>query len=287
MRQLSLKAVLCCCLLFSCSEEESSLTTTDPRLIIRLNFDPNQQRLDNLGRPAIIPDGNAAQTPLVREMSAHYIEFAPSAFTQLGEGGVIYQGKETNEGGTPAIDFQEAFLAGDGEVLINRPLSSLSPGSYQWVRVSLTYQEGDIQVLINGNELSGTLASFVGFNTYITDFNLNEQTIEVNGNRLQGFWAFEAMGFTEKGQAPEGATTVPNPLFQSSPIPEGSCVLTGKFAQPFVVTGNETEDITVSLSFSTNNSFEWTDINEDGKYEPGIGEQLVDMGLRGLIPAVS
>ena len=53
------------------------------------------------------------------------------------------------------------------------------------------------------------------------------------------------------------------------------------------ITGNETQDITVTLSFSINNSFEWTEVNVDGKYEPAAGEQVVDMGLRGLIPLVS
>jgi hypothetical protein len=52
-----------------------------------------------------------------------------------------------------------------------------------------------------------------------------------------------------------------------------------------VITGNETEDIYVTLSLSTNNSFEWVDTNPDGKWEPIAGEQVVDMGLRGMIPS--
>jgi hypothetical protein len=43
----------------------------------------------------------------------------------------------------------------------------------------------------------------------------------------------------------------------------------------------------VTLSFSTNNSFEWTEVHADGKYEPSGGEQVVDMGLRGLIPVIA
>ena len=31
-------------------------------------------------------------------------------------------------------------------------------------------------------------------------------------------------------------------------------------------------------------SFEWQEVTADGKYEPSIGENVVDMGLRGLIP---
>ena len=60
-----------------------------------------------------------------------------------------------------------------------------------------------------------------------------------------------------------------------------------QFENEFTITGNETQDVVVTLSFSINNSFEWTEVVSDGKYEPGAGEQVVDMGLRGLIPSVS
>jgi hypothetical protein len=41
----------------------------------------------------------------------------------------------------------------------------------------------------------------------------------------------------------------------------------------------------VQLSLSINNSFEWSEVNADGKFEPSAGENVVDMGLRGLIPS--
>ena len=205
----------------------------------------------------------------------------------MGQGEIIFTGPETTSGGNNAINFQSATFAGNDEVFLSIPLSEVANGNYDWVRVSLAYQEGDINFkAANGNDYSGTLASFVGYNTYITSFNLNGSTFNVNANRLQGFWAFEALGFASQGQAPEGATTVPNPLFNSSPIPQGSCVVTGQFANGLAVTGNETQDVVVTLSFSINNSFEWTEVNFDGKYEPTAGEQVVDMGLRGLIPIV-
>ena len=271
---------------FSCSEDNDD--NSQPNLIIKLNFDANQQRLDNLGQPATIPNGNAAQTPVIQKMSANYIEFAPTATTLLGQGEIIYEGVETNAGGNMAIDFQQSIFAGDDEVFLSIPLSQVATGNYEWVRVSLAYQEGDIVVLTDAvGEVTGRLASFVGYNNYITEFDLNGSTISVNDDVLQGFWAFEALGFTTQGQVPEGATTVPNPLFNTSPVPQGSCVVTGEFVSPFMITGNETQDVTVTLSFSINNSFEWVEVNADGKYEPTAGEQVVDMGLRGLIPSVS
>ena len=61
-------------------------------------------------------------------------------------------------------------------------------------------------------------------------------------------------------------------------------MVTGKFAQNLIINGSETRDVVITLSLSTNNSFEWQEVTADGKYEPSIGENVVDMGLRGLIP---
>ena len=289
MKNIILTLLSVAVFLVSCSsdENETVVNNSEANLIIKFKFDPNQERLNNIGQPSTIPVGNAAQSPVVSRMSANYIELAPSAFTALGQGEILYQGAETTQGGSIAIDFENAQFAGNNQTFVTIPLSDVAAGNYEWVRISLAYQEGGINLIANGNEITGTLGSFVGFNNYITSFNINGSTFNVNDNKLQGFWAFEALGFTSQGQAPEGATTVPNPLFNSSPIPQGSCVVTGEFSTPFIITGNETDDIEVVLSFSINNSFEWTEVNNDGKYEPAAGEQVVDMGLRGLIPSLS
>ncbi|MFK7781807.1 hypothetical protein [Psychroserpens sp.] len=275
---------------YSCGEDIDDnlrLDSSEPNLVIKFKFDSNQQRLGNLGQPVSVAPGNAAQSPGINKMSANYIELAPTSNTPLETGEIIYVGEETTSGGTQAIDFQNALFAGNNQTFLTIPLSDITSGDYEWVRVSLAYQEGTIDVLINNQDITGTLGSFVGYNSYITSFDLNESTFDINANKLQGFWAFEASGFSTQGQAPEGATTVPNPIFDSSPIPSGSCVVTGEFENVLSITGNETEDIEITLSFSINNSFEWTEVNADGKYEPNAGEQVVDMGLRGLIPLVS
>lgn len=288
MNHFKFLVISCLVILSSCSKDNSVVNNSEVNLIIKLKFDPTQERLGNLGQPVSVSPGNAAQSPSVNRMSANYIEFAHNAFTLLGEGEIVFEGEETTIGGAEAIDFQNAEFAGNNETFLTIPLSEISAGTYEWVRVSLAYQEGNIDFLADdGNDYTGTLASFVGYNTYISTFDLNGSQIEVNDNRLQGYWAFETLGFTAEGQAPEGATTVPNPLFNSSPIPQGSCVVTGEFESGLTVTGDETSDVIVTLSFSTNNSFEWTEVNPDGEYEPGAGEQVVDMGLRGLIPIVS
>lgn len=297
IRLLPLLAVL----FFSCTKDPST-TTAD--LKFQFRFDPAQERLNNIGQPSSIPAGNAAQTPEFHEMSVHYIELAHVAATPLGDGAIVYHAEEISIGGENAVNFDRAARAGEDQIFSTISQKDVPPGTYQWVRASVTYQNYDVRFNINnlpviGNltNQKGTVASFVGFNTYITSIKPREKTLAVNGNKKQGFWAFEtqlsdpysAYNQIYSGDAPAGATTVVNPLFATSPIPAGSCVVTGKLAQPLVITGQETNDILITLSFSINNSFEWEDTNGNGQldfYGDGTtpAEKIVDMGLRGLIP---
>ena len=223
MKILKLVPIIVFGLLICCDDnQDDSPQPSSPNLIIKLKFDPTQERLGNTGQPASVGAGNAAQSPSINKMSANYIEFAPTTTTALGADEIIFEGDETSAGGDQAINFQNVVFAGDNETFLSIPLSDISAGNYEWVRASLAYQEGDINLLVNGQELSGTLASFVGYNSYISSFDLNGSTIDVNDNKAEGFWAFEALGFTTQGQAPEDSTTAPNPLFNSSPIPQGS-----------------------------------------------------------------
>jgi hypothetical protein len=68
-------------------------------------------------------------------------------------------------------------------------------------------------------------------------------------------------------------------------------LITGKFDTPLNITGKEAQEMTVTLSFSTNRSFEWEEsVARNGKWDadrqantgqPTI-ERVVDAGLRGL-----
>lgn len=275
-----------CVIFFSCSDKDDNLVNEEPQLIIKFKFDENQFRLDNLGQPSSIPVGNAAQSPIFNTISAHYFELTQNEFTQLGEGTVLYHAPETISGGDAAIDFSQSKIVFEDETFLSIPLSSINQGSYQYVRVSLSYQNYDISILNNGNDYTATLESFVGYNTYITTHNIGNNVFNVNANRLQGYWALALHDFpyATSGQTPQGTTTVPNPIASTSSIPSGSCVVTGKFSNNLVITGNENKDIVVTLSLSTNNSFEWQEVNADGKYEPTAGENVIDMGIRGLQP---
>lgn len=276
-----------CISFFSCEDLDD--TAAEPMLIIKFKFNPLQERLNNIGQPSFVPFGHAAQTPIFNTISSHYVEFAQDANTQLGAGSIVYHGQETTLGGANAIDFSQAKIVAEDEVFLKVPLKLLSIGSYEWMRVSLSYQKYQIKIRKPSSSLEydGTLESFVGFNTYIGTHSIGNAFFQVDGNKPQGYWAFALNDFpySSSGQAPSGATTVPNPLAATSPIPLSSCVVTGKFAAPLTISGLEKKDVVVTLSLSTNKSFEWIDTNNNGKFDPSEGETVVDMGLRGLIPS--
>ena len=289
MKNLSLYFLIACSfglMMFSSCTNDPNDPSTKAQLILKFKFDPTQERLNNLGAPATIPAGHAAQSPNFNSISANYVELAPNAFTLPGEGEIVYQGAETNAGGDLAIDFDKAVIVAENEVFVSVPLEDVTPGKYDYIRVSLSYQNYDIDFTALGSDWTGTIGSFVGYNNYISSYMLKTKSVTVNSNKLQGYWGFEYSLGTIEGQAPEGATTVPNPLFASSPIPAGSCLVTGQFDGGFTVTGSEENDVTITLSVSTNGSFEYTDANGNGKYEPLDGDIPVDMGVRGLVPIV-
>jgi hypothetical protein len=280
-------------------------TEAEPYLIFKFKFDPNQERLDNFGNPSVIPANHGTQSPNFKYMAAHYLEMAQDRYTQIGDGTVLYHAEETTLGGSTAIVFEKEVLAKNDSVFLKIPLKDVKAGSYEWLRVSLAYQNYEVNFLLDTSvNVGGTLypikqefpcqvASFVGYNTYIKSYNLRSQTVTVNANKPQGYWGSEAYGtifgqaFSQvnTGQAPAGSTTVVNPIEATSPIPRllNSCLATGQFeGGNLVITGKETKDVVVTVSLSVNKSFEWLEVVNDGKWEPLKGENVVDMGIRGL-----
>ncbi len=300
-------------LIASCSNDEPINSTA--KMNFQFKFDNTQERLGGNGEPVSVPSNHAAQHPDFNSMSGFYIELVPTKFTQIGAGAVVYEApKKTAQAGSifsEAVIFDEAIVSDEGTNFFSLNLNNIPVGTYEYLRISVTYQNADIRFNMKNlpppfptnldNQL-GTLASFIGFNTYISDFIIKSKTVPVNADKVQGFWGFELQldepyqgyylqyanpsGFLT-GQAPEGATTVVNILEQFGvTLPQGSCIVTGKLNKPLVITGNETKDVNLTLSFSTNNSFEWVDDNGNGEWDwdiqGGTVEQIVDMGLRGL-----
>ncbi len=281
-----------------------------PKLIFKFKFDSTQTRLNNFGNPSVIPAGNRAQSPKFNLMGAHYIELAPDSITLLGSGQILYRASEVSTGGANAIDFSREVVKGEGEEFYSVPIKNVTPGTYKWLRVSLAYQNFDINMIYrtalynSGNPipLKATVAAFIGFDTYINTYTIKNQSVTVGANKKQGYGGLEVTNLPAgiptqapfTWQSPSGATTVPNPISGTSPIPSGSCVVTGRFPSTLTITGTETKDIIITVSLSTNNSFEWKDKNGDGLFEPVDGlngnatmDSVVDMGIRGLKPFIN
>lgn len=277
-------------LLFMSCKKTGNNNSSTAKVNFIFKFDSTQVRLNGQGNPVAVPAGHGAQSPRFNTMSAHYLELAPTATTLPGNGAVLYKADETATGGANAIDFSKSKFAGNNEIFLSVPLSQVAAGTYNYLRVSLAYQNYNVYVSTPIGTVDATVASFIGFNTYISNFKVKDSTVAVNGNKKQGYWAVEAsaggFGSLQTGQAPAGATTVPNPLFATSPIPAGSCLVTGVFASPLVISGNETNDINIQVSLSTNKSFEWTETDGNNLYNPlpPANDAVVDMGIRGMIP---
>ena len=265
----------------ACKKKKEETPQNTAKLYLKFKFDSTQVRLDNLGNPVGVAAGNAAQSPKFNKMSAHYVEFAQNMYTQIGQGYVAYHAPETNAGGSTAIDFSKSNPVGNNEVFLTIPFKDIPRGTYEYLRVSLAYQNYDVKFKFAGNMYNGTVASFIGYNTYIQQYKIKDSTVTVNANKLQGYWGFETFYNITQGQAP--GTTVVNPIAATSPIPAGSCVVTAAFPTAFTVTGNETSDKTIIVSLSTNKSFEWKELNANNIWEPAAGENVVDMGIRGML----
>lgn len=267
-----------CCV--SCEKDDD--VAAEPMLIVRFKFDANQSRLNNQGKISDLIGGHAAQTPELHSISAHYLEFLQNSETKIGEGALLYHGNETKVGGNNAIDFNQAKIVGEGETFAAIPLRLIAKGDYEWVRLALAYQNSSIKVRHAGQDFTGTFSGFTGFDTYISSFDIDNAIFNINANRSQGYWAFKLddNAYSTEGKTPENTITRPNPIAKSAAADSG--MMSGRFLNKLHITGNETQHIIVTLSLSVNNSFEWQEVVKDGKYEPARGENVIDMGLRGL-----
>jgi hypothetical protein len=283
-------------LLTSCGRKEE---IPNPMLRIQIKTDADLERLDSKGQIATVKTGNAAQTPLVKNLSAGYIEFFQDAKMPVGKGFIAYQMEETRLGGEDAFDFSKCKIIKDGGVFIEVPLKNMAKGTYQWVRASMAYQNSDLFFnLMNVPNLGdlqderGTIATFNSFNTFIKKHKIREKEETINANRKFGYWAFETAldrGFSQHNMFKNGqavGTSSVNPNFLLAPVPISSGIMTGAFAAPLTVTGSELHDITVTLVLSTNQSFEWVDAHKNGKWDIDvqnlIAEPVIDASFRNL-----
>jgi hypothetical protein len=281
----------------------------DPQYSVhfRVKFDGLQERLNNVGFPSAVGAGRSAQTPLMNKIGIQQLELTTGNTTALGKGLMLLSTPETTAGGEGAIDFSQVKMAKEGEAFLTVPMKNMAVGRYEFARVSVAYQNFDVlfnmyNVPFVGSFLDqrGTIASFLGQNNYILPYTVWSKSDNLaKGNYKQGYWCFETKLVSSyasndkmfNGQSPDGSTTVVNMMAATVPNPLGSGIVTGKFDTPLSITGGETEDIYITLTFSVNRSFEWEEsIERNGKWDynaqantgmPSV-EKVIDAGLRGL-----
>jgi hypothetical protein len=294
--------------MISCSSDDPAPNPSQgARLNITFIMDDEAERLDNLGNPVSVPEGNAAQNPDFEILGLHFVGLYPDQFTPYDEGVTVASTAITGSGGALAIDFNSEVFFNEEVNTLSLPLSYVTPGTYEYLRASIGYQKYKIVYNLEGAEnvipdwpegvddnidVDATVASFLGYNTYIGTYTLENLSVTVNGNKAQGYFGLESRGningfvFNQVTEGEAAQTTVPNPINDTSPVPEGSCVVTGQFPTALVIPANASEDINIEVVISINNSFEWEDNNGNGKYEPLLDETVVDMGTRGVFPKV-
>ena len=214
--------------LFGCKKEP------DKMLHFVVKFDSLQEKLGNNGLPATLRTENAAQTPVLNSIGFNGIELVQNEFTKYGQGVSVFSAPETTLGGEKALDYQQVKSAKAGEIIFSIPLKDIAPGTYNWIRTSVAYQNFDVvfnmlNVPFAGNFLDerGTLASFTASNNYITTYKIWDKTDSVKANKKQGYWCFETKlspaykpyNRMFNGQSATGTITSPNPLLQTAPTP--------------------------------------------------------------------
>lgn len=276
------------------------------RIYFKIKFDPLQERLNSQGLSTGIGSGNAAQTPAINSIGIEGLEILKTAFSKAGEGSLLFSIPKTTAGGSAAIDFSKLIIVKDGDVFLTTPVRNIAPGKYEWLRASVACHNFDLRINMFNIPFVGNLtdervafAGFLGAKNYITKYKIWEKEDVVNGNKDRGYWcletkfdaAFNSLNTIYRGQMMDKNITFVNPISQTSPSQTGSADVVGRFETPLSISGAETEDITVVLTLSVNNMFEWEEnINRNGKWDINAQgangqpefEKIKDIGFRGL-----
>jgi hypothetical protein len=278
----------------------------DAKIHFIVKFDPLQERLNANGTVAPVLAGRATQTPSMNQIGVECLEVAANNSTPVGKGVSIFQVAPKANSGEIMTQFDQLKMVKDGEIIASVPMKQLGVGKFEYVRLAVAYQNFDVlfsmqEVPFAGNftDERGTFAVFLSKSNFIGSHTVASKTERVDGSKPQGYWVFETkfpsayatLNRLFSGKVPDSTLTFVNPLHQTAPLPAGSNFITGRFDTPLSITGQENQDITVTLTLSTNKSFEWDEsIYKNGKWDsnaqantgtPSV-ERIVDVGFKGL-----
>ncbi len=273
-------------LLISCRTENEDDSRPEPvfppsaELTITIKFDPLQDRLDSFGVPNPIPIGHEALSPNINGMKIGFIELLSDSIIPYNDGlkllqsNIVYNASDT--GYKCCSD-----LIPNNFIYETSISSTLIPDTFKYIRIYFVYENLDISYKFNNNIYAGSVAAFLApkaltFNYQISDSAFNSYSLKTNGQ-----WYFEVdtpgFGTILSGDA---LTTQPNILYNSNPVPSGGCIVTCPIT-PFLFL-DKPDSISITISISTNKSFEWIEHSDPAFFEPFDGDTIVDVGIRGI-----
>jgi len=243
-------------------------------------FDSLQDRLDNSGMLSSIPGNHRALSPKNPGFRIGYIELLSDPSTPAGYGVRIFgTGQVSNsfDTGYPCcqgvIDENENF---------STPYLALQdPTTFNWMRIYFTYTHFDIDYKINGSPYETSVSGFLAEKSLTYYFEIRDSVYSEYSTKINGEWYLEAdtpgYGVVLHGSA---FTASPNILYNTVPTPSNSCVVTCAIDPPLFFDHPDNKTITISLS--TNKSFEWIENSDPDFFEPFNGDTIYDFGIRGI-----
>ncbi len=236
-----------------------------------IKFDSIQDRLDNNGGLSVIPGGHSVQTPIYNQIAINEIEFLEDSLTAYGYGKTLLS--------------EENLFMNNGSLDLTMYMPGETQTTFHWLRIYFSYQNVSVKCKINGDIVTGTMLSFLKTHTGLYPSQIGDSIIRNDSSRYQGEWFLEVdtsgFGTLLHGQTPQGSLTQPNILHYSWPVQTNSMYVLTCPINPGLYF-NKTPSKTITISVSTNKSFEWVEHSDPNYFEPLDGDTIIDFGIRGI-----
>ncbi len=295
-------AILCffVAIFWNCNKDD------DPQIQVFWQQDPFQERLDNEGRVSPVSSSNLSLSPKLNSIAVEHIELLPSEPTRLFSGATLYSVNNKQTINDTTVSSDRLIFTPSDKPLSTSFLKPLQGKTFEWVCVWLAYQNFDVRFNLNNvpnigtlTDESSTFSTFLAAKTFISRHKVITKEDIVNDFRLKGYWVFEtnlraafaAYNGVYRGQLSPTTVTAVNPLSASVTTPRYSSVFIARLDKPITITGDEKKDINITLTFSTNQAFEWRDNNRNGRWDIDAqnihNEPIINFGLRGMKAVVT
>jgi hypothetical protein len=278
----------------------------DPEIHVIWQQDPFQERLDNEGRPSPVSSSNLSLSPKLNTIAVEHIELLAANPTRLFSGATLFSANNKQTVNDTTVSLDKLVFTPQSTPLSTSYLKPLQGKTFEWICVWVAYQSFDVRFNLNNvpnigtiTDENGTFNTFLAANTFISKHKVITKEDIVNDYRPQGYWLFEtnlraafsAYNSFYRGQLAPRSVTAVNPLAASLATPRHSNIFITRLDKPITITGEEKNNVTITLTFSTNQAFEWRDNNRNGRWDIDVqniqNEPIMNFGLRGMKAVVT